>query len=58
MLASTSHDGTVKVWDIRSSVPLHTVKAHTKGTKALCLSFTKDVIFSGGSDCIVKKFKF
>ena len=25
-LASTSHDGTVKLWDIRSPLPLHTVR--------------------------------
>uniref|UniRef100_A0A7S3Q0R3 Ribosome biogenesis protein WDR12 homolog n=1 Tax=Chaetoceros debilis TaxID=122233 RepID=A0A7S3Q0R3_9STRA len=58
VMASTSHDGSVKVWDIRSSVPLHTIKAHAKGSKALCLSFTEKAIFSGGSDCIVKQFRF
>lgn len=58
ILASASHDSTVKVWDIRSSLPLHTVKAHAKGAKALCLSFTNSTIFSGGSDCIVKRYKF
>lgn len=58
VMASTSHDGSVKVWDIRSSVPLHTIKAHAKGSKALCLSFTEKAIFSGGSDCIVKQYRF
>lgn len=58
VLASTSHDGSVKVWDIRSSLPLHTVRAHKKGQKALCLAFTDGTIFSGGSDCIVKRFKY
>jgi ribosome biogenesis protein len=58
VFASASHDGSVKVWDIRSSIPLHTIKAHSKGSKALCLSFTEKAIFSGGSDCVVKKFKF
>jgi ribosome biogenesis protein YTM1 len=58
VLASSSHDGTVKVWDIRSSIPLHTAKAHSKGSKALCLSFADDAIYSGGSDCVVKRFKF
>jgi len=57
VLASSSHDGSVKVWDIRSSLPLHTVRAHSKGEKALCLAFADKTIFSGGSDCIVKKFK-
>eukprot|EP00804_Cyclotella_cryptica_P027376 CCRYP_008811-RB/>CCRYP_008811-RB protein AED:0.07 eAED:0.07 QI:462/1/1/1/0.5/0.33/3/21/522 len=56
VLASTSHDGTLKVWDIRSSIPLHTVKATKKGEKALCLAFGKGSIYSGGSDCVVNKF--
>mmetsp|Transcript_15423 Transcript_15423/g.29088 ORF Transcript_15423/g.29088 Transcript_15423/m.29088 type:complete len:462 (+) Transcript_15423:88-1473(+) len=58
VLSSASHDGTIKVWDIRSSVPLHIVKAHSKGCKALCLSFADGAIYSGGSDCMVKRFKF
>ena len=57
ILGSTSHDGTLKVWDIRSSLPLHTVKAVSKrGEKVLCLSFGENVIYSGGSDCVVKQF--
>jgi len=58
VLASSSHDGSVKVWDIRSSLPLHTVRAHEKGQKSLCLGFANRTIFSGGTDCIVKKFRF
>lgn len=58
VLASSSHDGSVKVWDIRSSLPLHTVQAHKKNEKSLCIAFTGSSIFSGGSDCMVKKFKF
>lgn len=57
VLATASHDGTLKVWDIRSSLPLHTVKAvNKKGEKALCLAFGDGIIFSGGSDCVVKQF--
>jgi ribosome biogenesis protein YTM1 len=57
VLATTSHDGTLKVWDIRSSLPLHTVKAvDKKGEKALCLAFGDGMIYSGGSDCVVKQF--
>jgi len=55
-LASASHDGTVKMWDIRSSLPLHTVRAHPKQEKGLCLAFAEGVIYSGGSDCVVKRF--
>ncbi|KAL3793466.1 hypothetical protein ACHAW5_001641 [Stephanodiscus triporus] len=59
VLASTSHDGTLKVWDIRSYLPLHTVNAvnsKKSGEKALCLAFGDGVIFTGGSDCVVKQF--
>mmetsp|Transcript_26513 Transcript_26513/g.56970 ORF Transcript_26513/g.56970 Transcript_26513/m.56970 type:complete len:515 (-) Transcript_26513:246-1790(-) len=57
VLATASHDGTLKVWDIRSSLPLHTVKAvNKKGEKALCLAFGDGIIYSGGSDCVVKQF--
>jgi ribosome biogenesis protein YTM1 len=59
ILASTSHDGTMKIWDIRSYLPLHTVNAVNNkklGEKALCLAFGDGVIYSGGSDCVVKQF--
>jgi ribosome biogenesis protein YTM1 len=57
VLASNSHDGSLKVWDIRSSIPLHTVMAVSKkGEKALCLAFGEENIYSGGSDCVVNKF--
>jgi ribosome biogenesis protein YTM1 len=59
VLASTSHDGTLKVWDIRSYLPLHTVNAvnnKKSGEKALCLAFGDGIIYSGGSDCVVKQF--
>lgn len=57
VLASTSHDGTIKVWDIRSTLPLHTVRAFPKEEKGLCLAFGDDVILAGGSDCVVKQFR-
>jgi len=57
VMATTGHDGTLKVWDIRSSLPLHTVRAVSKkGEKALCLAFGDGIIYSGGSDCVVKQF--
>lgn len=57
VLASTSHDGTIKIWDIRSSLPLHTVRAYPKEEKGFCLAFGNGVIFTGGSDCVVKQYK-
>jgi ribosome biogenesis protein YTM1 len=66
-LASTSHDGTVKLWDIRSSNPLHTVRAFTKDEKGLCLFWdaspskagaqTRETIFAGGTDCVIKQLQ-
>ena len=48
-LASTSHDGTVKLWDIRSKIPLHTLQTHTD--KVLSLDWYNDSnVLSGGAD--------
>ena len=70
-LASTSHDGTVKVWDIRSSIPLHTVRVFPKSEKGLCMAYGEHAdsgtdinssggilasLFLGGTDCVVKQF--
>jgi ribosome biogenesis protein YTM1 len=63
-LASTSHDGTVKVWDIRSSIPLHTVRVFDKDIKGLCMAYAtnakddnkKALLFVGGTDCVVRHF--
>lgn len=56
VLASASHDGTLKIWDIRSSLPLHTVRTHSKEEKSLCLAFGDDTIYTGGTDCIIKQY--
>ena len=68
-LASTSHDGSVKVWDIRSSTPLHTVRTFSKEEKGLTLLWlppisaptegeegkSHEAIYAGGTDCIIKR---
>jgi ribosome biogenesis protein len=57
-LASSSHDGSVKFWDIRSSLPLQTVKAFSKEEKALCLAFGDGgIVYTGGTDCTVQMFQ-
>ena len=63
-LASTSYDGTVKLWDIRSSNPLYTSRVFPKEEKGLCLAWApsnkkdtgiqKQHLFVGGTDCIIK----
>ncbi|KAJ2448410.1 ribosome biogenesis protein ytm1 [Coemansia sp. RSA 2424] len=51
MLASASHDSTIKVWDIRSRTPLYTVYAASdkdKGKKLLGLDWHKSLLLAGG----------
>ncbi|KAL2633693.1 hypothetical protein R1flu_005172 [Riccia fluitans] len=59
-LLSASHDGTVKLWDMRAKVPLHTLEAHKD--KVLCADWWKDdCIVTGGADSsmsIVQNAKF
>jgi ribosome biogenesis protein YTM1 len=58
---SSSHDGTVKVWDIRASLPLHTVRVASKEDKVLALGLGstvdgKALFFAGGTECQLKQF--
>jgi ribosome biogenesis protein YTM1 len=49
---SASHDGCIKMWDVRSSIPLHTI-VEIPG-KALCAGWHgADTILGGGTDCQV-----
>jgi ribosome biogenesis protein YTM1 len=49
LLLSASYDNTVKMWDIRSSIPLFTIAAHAD--KALCIDWCgAEVFVSGGAD--------
>jgi ribosome biogenesis protein len=60
-LASTSYDGTVRLWDLRSALPLHTLRAWAKDTKGLALCFdhgsSDETLYAGGSDCEIKQFR-
>lgn len=52
LFLSSSHDGSLKLWDIRSHIPLHTV-AEAHDDQALCLSWCAHesrLALSGGSD--------
>lgn len=57
---SASHDGLLKVWDIRAALPLHTVRSVPKEDKVLALAIgTVDdeaVLFAGGTDCQLKYY--
>lgn len=64
-LSSTSHDGTIKLWDIRSSNPLHTIRIAPKDEKSLCLLWGPSaatsptdkgrVLYAGGTEKIIKQ---
>jgi ribosome biogenesis protein len=54
-LVSTGHDGTVKGWDIRSPIPLYTVRVVDKSEKCLSLAMGDGQVFAGGTDCVVKQ---
>lgn len=59
LFASASYDGTVKLWDARSAVPLHTLAAHDG--KALAVAWRPEqepqvALASGGDDKQLKLF--
>ncbi|MES1909249.1 MAG: hypothetical protein MHM6MM_002021 [Cercozoa sp. M6MM] len=56
LLASCSYAGDVKVWDVRTTVPLHSLKAHDD--KALCLVWHSSALYSGGADKQLCRHRF
>jgi ribosome biogenesis protein YTM1 len=57
LLASGSYDKTVKFWDIRSKIPLHTISAHSD--KVLVVDWDQqERIISGGADNKLKTWEF
>ncbi|CAN0462132.1 unnamed protein product, partial [Ectocarpus sp. 12 AP-2014] len=54
MVLSCGHEGAVKLWDIRSTLPLHSAQAHQG--KALCCGWQDGKIVSGGEDGAVKTY--
>ncbi|PRW33193.1 ribosome biogenesis WDR12-like protein [Chlorella sorokiniana] len=49
-VATASHDGTAKLWDLRTSIPLHTLEGHTD--KVLSAAWVApDQLATGGADC-------
>lgn len=57
-LVSTGHDGTLKLWDLRSSSALHTNEAEKGNTLLACAWNCKDQIFSGGKSGKFRRFTF
>lgn len=50
---TTSYDHTVKIWDMRSSFPMFTLKTHHE--KVLCGVWNSKIIFFGGRNTICRK---
>ena len=54
LLATSCYDGSVRIWDVRSTIPLHEMRAHDGG-KALCIEWDgAERLVSGGSDAQLK----
>lgn len=58
VFASTSYDGTTKLWDIRTSVPLFTHLTHIEGNKGFCIDWKQNRIATGGNSGKVQQFLF
>ena len=62
-IVSTSYDGTMKLWDIRTSLPLYTVRTFPAKEKGMTVCYSSGgndnakFLFAGGTDCIVKTYK-
>ncbi len=55
-LVTGSHDHSIKAWDVRTSVPLGTVKQHSD--KVLCVAWrSADELLSGGADCTLQRYQ-
>jgi ribosome biogenesis protein YTM1 len=56
-MVTGGHDGAVKLWDIRTGVPLGSLQQHKEGDKVLCVGWWGgETLVSGGSDCKVQVY--
>ncbi len=53
-LASTSSDGSIKLWDVRSGQELRTLATHSPQTKAITISPDNRWIATAGTDKLIK----
>jgi ribosome biogenesis protein YTM1 len=60
LLLSGSYDNSVKVWDIRSNIPLHSLQNHSDKVLSTSYLLNQDSMFivSGGADCKLEVFSW
>lgn len=56
VFASASYDGSVKLWNVGTTVPLSTVFQHDE--KVLALAVNDEMLVAGGSDQVLRKYRF
>ena len=55
-VASVSHDGAMRLWDLRTPVPLGTLKQHSD--KGLCVAWWgAETVATGGADCKLQLYE-
>ncbi|GAB5035824.1 microtubule-associated protein ytm1 [Nannochloropsis oceanica] len=64
VLAALTHDGLLRVWDLRATKPLHTLTAHEGKALASCFGWRTGgeegaawPLFTGGADGVVRSFE-
>lgn len=59
ILASSSYDGTVQVWDVKTNTPLGNYRGHIGRVLCVAWSFiSSDVLHSGGEDFCLHRWKY
>lgn len=56
VFASASYDGSVKLWNVGTTVPLSTVFQHDE--KVMALAVNSEMLVAGGSDQVLHKYRF
>jgi ribosome biogenesis protein YTM1 len=56
VFASASYDGSVKLWNIGTDVPLTTLFQHNE--KVLALTVSAELLVAGGSDQVLRTYRF
>ncbi|MEB3340005.1 WD40 repeat domain-containing protein [Okeania sp.] len=57
-LASSSYDGTVKIWDLPSGKLTHTIAAHADAVQSMAITPDGKIMVTGGWDDCVKLWNF